>query len=382
MMNDASDTTIDAQHFAADQCHALRNAVDRHYLAHIASIDRSESWKPDGAPSMEHWVSFRYGTSWEAAVVDVRVARALEGLPHIASAYADGSLSKEKVVDLCSFVTPDDDERWATEAPGYTASYVKRSARYAKRMRRQQAAELDEQRALHMQWDLKHDVLRINGVLPGPDGSTFKNAIERIAAEMAKPPDGTWPSLAERQADALVALAGGSSSEATVVIHVGARDLNNVHGNASLEGGPVVPSEVARRLGCDGYLQAVIHAEDGTPIGIGRRSRIVPRSLQHQVRERDQVCVCCGSSLTVGSEIHHVIPWSRGGRTDLDNLVLVCRRCHRLIHDRGYGLRRHGDGSVTLSNPAGRPIMNRPAKLRPDIRDRFLGPPNRVAMRC
>jgi hypothetical protein len=209
----------------------------------------------------------------------------------------------------------------------------------------------------------------------------FKNSIEALVAQQKKGPDG-WPSLAERQADALVALASGTAANATVVVHVGARDLNHVNGNASLEAGPIMPSEVARRLACDGFVQTVIHAEDGTPIGIGRRSRIVPKSLERQVRERDRECVCCGSDLTVGSEIHHVIPWSRGGRTDLDNLVLVCRRCHRLIHDRGFGLQRDEHGVMTLSQPNGRLITNRPAKLRPDIRERMIGPPRRVPQRC
>jgi hypothetical protein len=32
-------------------------------------------------------------------------------------------------------------------------------------------------------------------------------------------------------------------------------------------------------------------------------------------------------------EIHHVTPWADGGRTDIDNLVLVCPRHHVDVTD-------------------------------------------------
>ena len=387
-----ADTTPDAQHFAADQLNALRNTMELHFLERLAEIDSSESWKPDGAPSMEHWVSVRYGMSWEAAHREVELCRTLPSLPAIAEAFSDGLLSKEKVIALCSFVAADVDAWWASEAQRLTAAQVRRAARMVRRLRREDADALDRKRALHLHWDLDSDVLRISGVLPGADGALFKNAIEHIASRPKQGPDGEWPSLSERQADALVELAAQkieqvpSGARSTVVVHVDARELNHVHGMASLEAGPLVPSEVVRRLACDGSLQAVIHAEDGTPIGIGRRSRIIPKWLERQVRERDRACVCCGSTLTVGSEIHHVIPWARGGPTDLGNLVLVCRRCHRLIHDRCFGLRKNSGGTYTLTQPSGRIINNRPAKLSPDIKARMIGPPNRterpVALRC
>ncbi|WP_255467064.1 HNH endonuclease signature motif containing protein [Aeromicrobium senzhongii] len=38
-------------------------------------------------------------------------------------------------------------------------------------------------------------------------------------------------------------------------------------------------------------------------------------------------------------ESHHVMPWSRGGPTTVDDGVLLCSRHHREVHDQGWQLR-------------------------------------------
>ncbi len=379
MLTVARDTNADSQHFAADQCNALRNTMDLHFLAYIEVIDRTKSWYHDAVPSLEHWISVRYGMTLETARNDVMAARAVKRLPAIAAAYGEGLLSKDKLVVLCSFVDPDDDSHWALEAQRYSAAQIRRSARCRKRLERDETAAIDKRRELNMIWDWKAEVLRFHGELPGADGALLKKAVERLIKQPVKGPNGEWIPIAERQADALVELAATSlgadadKARATVVVHVDARDLNAVNGTATLEDGPVVASEVARRLACDGHVQTIIES-DGTVTGIGRRSRIIPKALERAVRARDTECACCGASNLTWSEIHHIIPWSRGGRTDLDNLVVVCRRCHRLIHERRYDLRRR-NGTITVRHPDGRTLVNRPTPLRPDIKARMVGPP-------
>lgn len=52
--------------------------------------------------------------------------------------------------------------------------------------------------------------------------------------------------------------------------------------------------------------------------------------LRAHVRQRDGGCRRCGA--TTRLEVHHVIPLSRGGTNDPDNLVTLCRTCHRASH--------------------------------------------------
>ncbi|MGH3901371.1 MAG: HNH endonuclease signature motif containing protein [Pseudonocardiaceae bacterium] len=54
-------------------------------------------------------------------------------------------------------------------------------------------------------------------------------------------------------------------------------------------------------------------------------------------------------------DAHHIVPWLTGGRTDISNLVLVCRFHHGLIHDHGYRI-RWVEGKLEFCRPDGRPI--------------------------
>ena len=44
--------------------------------------------------------------------------------------------------------------------------------------------------------------------------------------------------------------------------------------------------------------------------------------------------------------IHHLIHWTDGGPTDLDNLAMVCRWHHRKAHTNGWHLGRDPDGTI------------------------------------
>ena len=57
---------------------------------------------------------------------------------------------------------------------------------------------------------------------------------------------------------------------------------------------------------------------------------------------------------------HHITHWADGGATSLDNLVLLCRRHHRLVHEGGYSIDR-GWNNVTVVRPDGRRIEESPS---------------------
>ena len=59
---------------------------------------------------------------------------------------------------------------------------------------------------------------------------------------------------------------------------------------------------------------------------------------------------------------HHVIFWSDGGPTDLDNLILVCSRHHTLIHTQGFQLILHPDRRLEVRTAHGVPVLHHPAQ--------------------
>lgn len=62
-------------------------------------------------------------------------------------------------------------------------------------------------------------------------------------------------------------------------------------------------------------------------------SRQIPQHVKTAVYQRDQGrCVQCGSDQYL--EFDHVIPWSKGGASTIDNIQLLCRKCNALKGDR------------------------------------------------
>ena len=58
--------------------------------------------------------------------------------------------------------------------------------------------------------------------------------------------------------------------------------------------------------------------------------------MMRQLRHRDRGCRFPGCGSTAFVVAHHIVWWSRGGATDLDNLLLVCGFHHRLVHEHGW----------------------------------------------
>jgi 5-methylcytosine-specific restriction endonuclease McrA len=96
----------------------------------------------------------------------------------------------------------------------------------------------------------------------------------------------------------------------------------------------------ARRLACDASVIELREREDGSVLSLGRKRRTVSPALRRALDARDRGCRFPGCVRTRFVDAHHVRHGSRGGETNLENLVLLCRRHHRLVHERGYA-RRH-----------------------------------------
>jgi hypothetical protein len=80
----------------------------------------------------------------------------------------------------------------------------------------------------------------------------------------------------------------------------------------------------------------------------------VPHWLRRAVRERDRGCRFPGCTQVHHVDAHHIQHWADGGETSLDNLVLLCRHHHRLVHEEGFGCERTVDGAVVFRHPDGR----------------------------
>jgi hypothetical protein len=92
---------------------------------------------------------------------------------------------------------------------------------------------------------------------------------------------------------------------------------------AWVSGGHAIPLRLLGRFISDGVVQPVWETE-GTPVSVGRAMRILPDHTRRLITDRDRGCRFPGCTSTAFTEVHHLEAWSDGGRTDIDNQILLC----------------------------------------------------------
>jgi len=361
------------------------DAATARLLELIRQFDARGGWN-NGFQSCGHWLSWRVGLDLGAARERVRVAHALETLPRLAEALARGELSYAKVRALTRVATPATEARLLAVGRAGTAAHVERIVRGWRRVDRlaeaREAARQYAGRGLHVVQDEDGTVV-IRGRLTPEVGALLVRALDAARETLyqrlrraenvpsAADPAMQAPTRAQQQADALALLAetalhheldpGAPGERYQVVVHVDAAVLDDPAqlGQTALEGGIRVSAEMSRRLACDASRVVMRHDQDGQVVEVGARTRTIPPALRRALHHRDKSCRFPGCGGRVGQG-HHVRHWANGGPTTLTNLVLLCRRHHRAVHEEGYQVARGPDGIFRFMRPDGRALPDVP----------------------
>ena len=76
-------------------------------------------------------------------------------------------------------------------------------------------------------------------------------------------------------------------------------------------------------------------------------------SIRRALKRRDGGCRFPGCTCTRFVDAHHIRHWADGGETSMNNLVLLCRRHHRLVHEEGFGVQAASSGAAWFTRPDG-----------------------------
>jgi hypothetical protein len=367
------------------------NAANARFLALIGELDRRRGWAEWGVKSCAHWLNWKCGIGLGAAREKVRVAHALDKLPRITTAMAEGRISYAKARELTRVADATNEDYLLGIALCGTASHVEQVARGFRRAL--DAAELTreviQQRDQCLWFFTEPDgSMAIRGRLPAEVGALFKKALEAAEDSLPVPknvPAGTFfdtvstddlrrPRVRRVQALATMAesflasgpqeLSGGERQQ--IVVHVDAETLKHGHaGRCELEHGPAIAAETARRLSCDASLIAIIENSKGEPLNVGRKTRTIPPAIRRALNARDKGCRFPGCSFKRNVDGHHVQHWAQGGETKLTNLVTLCRFHHRLVHEGQVVIQTLDDGAFRFVKPDGR-VFDSPAPSATD----------------
>jgi hypothetical protein len=364
-------------------------------LVELASeSERRLAWAGDGM-TFAGWLAWRCSLSPRQAREHARLGRRLADLPLIRAAFARGELSYAKASVLVSVAEAASEARLLELAEDLTASQLARCVAAYRRLSALEAAEQQQREFLDCFWS-EEGWLVLRGRLAADEGALLVRSLEAARdvlrerrraeqavavpseAEPAERAAAAGPSAGEGRVsnvEALVALAelalAGRTTDRSgadryqVVVHVDAQALaGETGGRCELAEGQPLAAETARRLACDASLVEVAEL-DGRLLALGRKRRTVSPPLRRALNARDRGCRFPGCERTRFVDAHHIRHWSRGGATNLENLVSLCRRHHRLVHERGYTLSLDDRGRPRFQNQHGIAIPDVPPRAPP-----------------
>jgi len=316
-----------------------------------------------------------------AAREQVRVGRALSELPLVKAAFGRGELSYSKVRAVTRVADPSTEATLVELAHHATAAQLERIVREYRKADPDEGAKAlcRHQRRYLATSTTEEGMVRISARLSAEDGATVLAALEvarqALAADHPAADESADDVSAETPfeaslADALVkvcesVLVNGVADEggrAAVVVHVDAPVLADpeAEGCSHTEGAGTISSHTARRLACDAAVSTVVFSPTGEAAPEGT-TRTIPGRLRRAVLTRDGGCRWPGCTNRRWVDVHHVVFWANGGKTALGNLVTVCRRHHRLVHEGGYRLSMARPGRVCVERPDGTEILAVPS---------------------
>jgi hypothetical protein len=319
----------------------------------VRRADDRGDWQAAGCSSSAQWLAQISSSDYRTAARIARTSDALRILPALDEAMSSGTLTLDQVAAAAEVATPETDAELARIAVGKAPSQIARAARTLVPPKLADDTELYTRRALSMTWTRGGRELAFSGRLPLEQGAAFEQAIWSIAKPQRALDKKTGTPVLDWQqytADALVALARHGGGEAgvkrsptTLIVHL-SEDAPPL-----LEGaGPISP-ETAERLGCDARRLTI--KPQGRDLVHSRVTRCASYPQHRALHKRSDHCQYPGCAATRELEAHHLVPVERGGKTEVDNLILLCPRHHKLLHD--HHICTSGDGEHPVFTDAG-----------------------------
>jgi hypothetical protein len=364
-----------------------QNRVAAQVARSVREGELTQAPEHDGLKTMQSWLRGHARLSPSAAAQLVRTGRALEHLPAVAAAFADGRITAEQVATIAPVTR--DEHRAAAAEQGVDLAAVDATLadvaatrphgelaqvvhHYLERLD-PDGAEPDptEGRSLSI---AKHSDGSVTGRfdLDAVGGEKVQTVLESMV--QAARPAGDTRSRAQQLGDALVQWADNTLAAGdlpilrTVKPHV--QVIINIEDLVAPAIGPAagemgfgatISAARARWLACDGNVSRVIMGPDGHVLDFGRSKRIVPPQLRKATEIRDRHCVFAGCAApTHWCDVHHVAEWVRDeGETNLENSALLCERHHTQVHH-GFRVERQPDGRWRTWRPDGTEILLHP----------------------
>ena len=334
-------------------------------LVLIEELDAAKSWRHEAMPSCAHWLNAHCGLDLVTAREKVRIAHALPKLPLIREAFRSGELSYSKVRAITRVADWENEAELVAMATANTAAHVARIVTGLRQVERLKEAKVAFDAYRHRTFACRFDEsgsLVFEGRLPAEQGALLLQALDRAMDWLFT----GQPHRGRQQRDDARVEDLPQESVAPMRLRFSPNDFSQsrrvptkvstpptaiqltVHAPAGalieygdleaddppqIENGPVLATETVRRIACDSAMVRILESGSGEPLDVGRKTRVIPPAIHRALKRRDRGCRFPGCVNTRFVDGHHIRHWADGGATCLDNLVLLCRHHHRLLHE-------------------------------------------------
>jgi hypothetical protein len=343
---------------------------------HLGECNRRQAFRDDGATSVESWVVERYGVSTATARAYAHVGEKAWDMPHLVGSMCAGDISFDKVRAVIDVATPETERELCDQAKECTVRELADVARITTERSAARAARPDSGAAHEGRYLRCNDQCRtISAQLPAESYALARACLDALAEKVPCDPD---TPLDQRRCDGFVSMvhasaSGGSgpasaTSPYVVVVHAPLETLVHPSGTSSdlageLERDGLIDCETVQRIACDATIALAVDDDVGHTMYEGRAKRFPTVAQRREVMRRDRQCRFPGCTNVTFTNVHHVVAWKPGGRTDLPNLALMCEHHHGVVHRKGWTMSGNANEELTVVGPSGRVMTSRPSPL-------------------
>jgi hypothetical protein len=141
--------------------------------------------------------------------------------------------------------------------------------------------------------------------------------------------------------------------------------MNAETGEAALDDGPVLSEASKEHLLCGCSFCEVEVGDEREMLYMGRKYRLPNRAQRRALGIRDGGCKFPGCTERIWVDAHHIEEWEKGGLTDIDNLILLCRFHHTAVHHRGIRIVKGPKQTFRFFRDDGIELVAAPKPARP-----------------
>jgi hypothetical protein len=361
---------------AMEEDFAQMTARQARFILRLGECNRRQAFRDDGATSVESWVVERYGVSASTARTLTHVGEKAWDVPHLVGSMCAGDISFDKVRAVIDVATPETERELCDQAQECTVRELADVARITTERSAARAARPDSGAAHEGRYLRCNDQCRtISAQLPAESYALARACIDALAEKVRCDPD---TPLDQRRCDGFVSMvhasaSGGSgpasaTSPYVVVVHAPLETLVHPSGTSSdlageLERDGLIDCETVQRIACDATIALAVDDDVGHTMYEGRAKRFPTVAQRREVMRRDRQCRFPGCTNVTFTNVHHVVAWKPGGRTDLPNLALMCEHHHGVVHRKGWTMSGNANEELTVVGPSGRVMTSRPSPL-------------------